>query len=135
MSQRYPFDDNGNVPPGFHDMSLAEIEAAFTWNQYRRELFQRWRDSLRHLTLAGVPDVFLAGSFFSDLPRPGDVDGYVVVPPDVVIEKALVTYLKEIHGFDLKIDFGEGRFWSGFFSLDRVERERGIVRLNFGGGP
>ncbi len=62
------------LPEGIHQATLAEIEADYTFNVRRRELFSGLKSALSALAHAKVRYVYLDGSFLSDKPIPGDYD-------------------------------------------------------------
>ncbi|QLG87662.1 hypothetical protein HQ393_05000 [Chitinibacter bivalviorum] len=71
-----PLDERGLLPAGIHTASLEAVAHAFCSGQYRELL---WQDLIRflrdHFIAANLhPPLYLAGSFFSDKPNPGDIE-------------------------------------------------------------
>lgn len=69
------FDDNGNLPPGIHRASLAEIEARFGKSaEIRRAQMQSlyWLAGLAKR--AGAERLIVNGSFVTGVIEPNDVD-------------------------------------------------------------
>lgn len=62
------------LPPGVHQASLFDVEAAFATNAWRRNLFDGLVDAAGRLRLAGCPTIYLDGSFVTGKPRPKDFD-------------------------------------------------------------
>ncbi|HUE75123.1 MAG TPA: hypothetical protein VMP01_29915 [Pirellulaceae bacterium] len=80
-----PFTDDGFLPPGVHTATLAEFEERFvnsTSSERRRELFERLREVIAdaHRT-PWVRHVYVAGSFVTAKPHPGDFDCLLVLDP------------------------------------------------------
>lgn len=72
-------DDNGNLPPGRHEASVEEVQAAlvdpFEASHSRRAIFDWWselRDALAEL--GAYQAHWLAGSFVTDKLQPNDLD-------------------------------------------------------------
>lgn len=62
------------LPPGIHDADLAEISAAFAYNQRRRDLLLGFELAAAALSQAGCSKVYLDGSFVTAKPIPRDYD-------------------------------------------------------------
>jgi hypothetical protein len=65
----------GNLPPGVHQSSWAELEAAFGITPWRRELLSGLRAALESLRAAGCRRAYVDGSFVTAKEVPGDFDG------------------------------------------------------------
>ena len=65
----------GELPPGVHAATLAEVETVFATTPRRRLLFEGLRQALENLARAGVRRVFIDGSFVTTKANPNDVDG------------------------------------------------------------
>ncbi len=80
---------SGLLPPGDHECSLAEVEAAFVYNERRREL---WRQLLSYLgelrSFDRITAIYLDGSFVTDKADPSDID--LVVKFDSIIAWVLL---------------------------------------------
>ncbi len=62
------------LPPGLHEASLDEIEAAFATDPHRRCLWDGFRRGCEELRHAGCRVVYLDGSYATEKPIPGDFD-------------------------------------------------------------
>ncbi|MFN8637016.1 MAG: hypothetical protein U0893_24475 [Chloroflexota bacterium] len=68
------FQSSGELPPGIHQATWAEVSARFGWNEHRRLLLDGLRrgiDALRH---AGCATVYIDGSFVTTKDMPNDFD-------------------------------------------------------------
>jgi hypothetical protein len=65
----------GELPPGIHTATLAEVEAVFVTTPRRRRLFEGLRRALQNLHAAGVSRILIDGSFVTTKADPNDVDG------------------------------------------------------------
>jgi hypothetical protein len=65
----------GELPPGMHLATLAEVEAVFVTTPRRRRLFEGLRLAIQNLHAAGVRRVFIDGSFVTTKADPNDIDG------------------------------------------------------------
>jgi hypothetical protein len=78
--------DDGFLPEGVHDCTLAEVQARF--GQFQRtdrrcHLFERLEVFLSHAKATGlVTAVILDGSFVTDKDAPSDIDLILVLRPD-----------------------------------------------------
>lgn len=64
----------GALPPGDHRATLEEIGNRFGFT-VRRWLLKGLRAAVRAFWVAGIEQIFIDGSFCTDKPDPGDVDG------------------------------------------------------------
>lgn len=77
-----PLDHRGLLPQGIHSATMDEIEGAFSTNYVRAQRL----DSFRRFLLAemapcgGGLDLFIAGSYVTDKPDPGDIDCTIEIP-------------------------------------------------------
>ena len=69
-----PFDHNGNLPPGEHQTTWAELEQRYAITQHRRLLLEGFRAAIETLKIAGCTQVWLDGSFITSKTVPGDFD-------------------------------------------------------------
>jgi hypothetical protein len=104
---------NGELPPGVHIVSLAEVETAFGQTNHRRQLLMKGlKGALLLFKTANVSKVFVDGSFTTDKDEPNDIDG-----------------CWSFTGVDeQKLD---PRFWD-FESIDDFERKRQDIKNEFG---
>ncbi len=138
------FDDSGNLPPGAHCVSFAEIEGHLAWNEHRRALLGGLRRAKTDLSAAGVRWLVLAGSFVSSRWTPRDVDGFWVcdasvergkVDPVLLDELSPRTPMRRKYGVDFLIcwtgmDSREGQGLLRFFGRDREGNARGVLLID-----
>ena len=60
------FDNNGNLPPGVHNMEWGPFVARFGGNSHRKRLIAGLLEGLRSLRRAGCQRVYIDGSFVTD---------------------------------------------------------------------
>ena len=77
----------GALPPGDHRATLEEIGGRFGFTPRRRWLLKGLRAAVSAFWTAGIEDIFIDGSFCTEKPDPGDVDGYWVEPDDGVYDR------------------------------------------------
>src|SRR5687767_7269401 len=138
----------GNLPPGIHQASWRELEAAFGWNPHRVRLLAGLLEALRALRLAGCQRVYVNGSFVTAKDVPGDFDGcwdpHGVDP--TLLEPTLLGFSnrraaqKAKYGGELfiatTIASTAGVTFLEFFQQDKVTGDRkGIVSIDLGGLP
>jgi hypothetical protein len=135
---------SGQLPPGEHEASWAEITDRFGWNQRRRVLLDGLSDALAALASAGCSKVWLNGSFVTAKDEPRDFDG--VWDPTRVDRLLLAQLAPEIldltnHRAAQKLRFrGElfpnvvegasGKSFEQFFQTDRDGNAKGIVVID-----
>lgn len=68
------FDTTGNLPPGIHAATWADVLRRLGTSARRQDLLRRLRPALAVLHDAGCACVYLAGSFVSAKAAPGDID-------------------------------------------------------------
>jgi hypothetical protein len=69
------FDENGNLPPGVHRVTLEDIRERLAWNPRRTALFEGLSGALANLKEAGCRRVWVNGSYVTSKAEPNDVDG------------------------------------------------------------
>ncbi|EMS79191.1 DUF6932 family protein [Desulfotignum phosphitoxidans] len=81
------FDENGNLPPGFHDWSLSEIKENlvknFSSDSNRGKLFSgycRLRDEMISIDLQF--EHWIDGSFCTQKIKPNDIDMLSIIPAE-----------------------------------------------------
>ena len=62
------------LPPGVHEASPDEVEAAFAAAPHRKHLYDGFRRGCEALRAAGCRSVYLDGSYVTEKPIPGDFD-------------------------------------------------------------
>lgn len=64
------------LPPGVHDATMEEAESRFATSDYRKRVFEGFKNGVTALRKAGCRRIFLDGSFVTEKPIPGDFDAY-----------------------------------------------------------
>lgn len=136
------------LPPGVHQASLDEVEAAFATNAWRRELFKGLVDASGRLRMAGCPTVFLDGSYVTGKPRPGDfdacwdpsgVDGSKLDPVFLEFENGRAAQKAAFKGefFPSSMICADvGQAFVEFFQLDRFTgKKKGIISISLSADP
>ena len=83
------FDDDGLLPPGDYELTLAELKSSLllvgptpalpSWDAgWRGKLVDNLAVVVDQLVRVGVTDIFVDGSFVEDKVHPNDIDGYFV---------------------------------------------------------
>ena len=136
------------LPPGVHQASLDEVEAAFATNAWRRKLFGGLVDASERLRIAGCPTVFLDGSYVTGKPRPGDFDA-CWDPSGVDRSKLDPVFLEFGNGRAAQKAAFKGEFFPSsmispdvgqafveFFQLDRFTgNKKGIISISLSADP
>lgn len=68
------FNGDGNLPPGIHEATLAEVEEKFAYNIKRRLLFNHLLELIGDLRNIDCKAIYLDGSFTTEKILPGDMD-------------------------------------------------------------
>lgn len=68
------FETNGNLPAGTHDATWQEVEDILAFNERRQHLLVGLKQVCEILKLSGCCRIYIAGSFASSKPYPGDFD-------------------------------------------------------------
>jgi hypothetical protein len=142
-----PLDQNGFLPVGMHDCTLAEIKARFGTFQHsdrRLRLFEKLEVFLSEAAKTGlVVSVVVDGSFVTAKPEPNDIDLIVTVPAghsfaaDLSPSEYAVLSKRRVHkrhGFDVLVVWDNSEeYWRyvRFFQQIRFEpgRAKGILRV------
>jgi hypothetical protein len=78
-----PLDNRGLLPDGIHSGTWQQIEQAFSTDARREQLIANAKNfSLGVLSLLNPSPLYLAGSTFSDLPRPNDIEATIKCDPN-----------------------------------------------------
>jgi hypothetical protein len=142
--------ETGALPPGDHLAALDEVEARFGFTSRRRWLLQGLRAAVQAFWAAEISEIYIDGSFCTEKPDPGDVDGYWVEPDPEVYERIApywidfemmrVPALKQ-RKWKMWVDHGveffvhpvmlaaAGLDFPAFFRKDREGRPRGLIRV------
>lgn len=108
------FDDQGDLPPGIHRATLAEISACFSTDSPQRQTATATLRHLHHLVQAtGKLDHFLIfGSYVTAKPAPNDIDIFLIMAEDFEIDdytgetRAVFSHEQAQH------HFGASIFWA-----------------------
>lgn len=141
--------ETGALPPGDHPAALPEIATCLGFTPRRRWLLEGLRTAMNAFWTAGIREVYIDGSFCTEKPDPGDIDGYWVEPdPEVYdridpywidFELVFVPLLKKQknkmwaeHGVEFYIppatQARPDEDFPSFFRHDRDGRPRGVIR-------
>ena len=77
----------GALPPGNHQATLDQIAERLGFTPRRRWLLEGLSAAVKAFWAAGIQEIYLDGSFCTEKPDPGDVDGYWVEPDDGVYNR------------------------------------------------
>ena len=142
--------DTGGVPPGDHRATLEEIAQCLGFTPRRRWLLRGLRTAVEAFWAAGIDEIYIDGSFCTEKPDPGDIDGYWIEPAPDVYERIDPYWID----FDVvlapHVQKWKWRMWADhgveffihpamqatpelgfpeFFRQDRDGRPRGIVKV------
>ena len=129
-----PFDDVGNLPPGIHPCSVAELIARFGSGSEEREAeigeLVQFIEAARR---AGVRRLLVNGSFVTGKLAPNDVDvvflpgpGYPRAGPRLDDEELVWPFLQLI----VAADDADFEAWATRqFATDRKRRPKGVVEV------
>ena len=136
---------SGNLPPGVHESSWAELEAAFGSTQWRQHLLSGLRAALEALRVAGCRRVYVDGSFVTAKEVPGDFDGcweaedvdYEALDPVLLDFRDRRAAQKAKFGGEMFVaSWGadpEGTRFLDFFQIDKNTGDaKGIVAIDLG---
>lgn len=142
------FQDDGNLPPGIHKASWAEVEERFGTDAHRKRLLQGFRAMVMKLAASGCKRVFLDGSFAGSKAIPSDFDALWDML-GVDLNKLRITeplfwsltnrraaqkakYLGEMFPADF-IEGSSGKTFLEFFQVDKqTGLAKGIVEIDLG---
>ncbi|MCF6323874.1 MAG: hypothetical protein L3J89_06055 [Gammaproteobacteria bacterium] len=134
---------NGELPPGEHQASLAEVEAMYGSSTDRRKLLMRGlREAASNFEMSGVRTLWIDGSFITDKEAPNDIDGCWEYTSAVDTEKLDRVFLgsraemKLKYGLDFFIanivEAGSGLPFPKFFQVNRDGDPKGIIVVKLG---
>ena len=82
------FDANtGALPPGNYQATLDQIVKRLGFTPRRRWLLKGLCAAVEGFWAAGIEEIYIGGSFCTEKPDPGDVDGYWVEPDEGVYDR------------------------------------------------
>lgn len=141
----------GLLPPGVHQATIAEFQAAFgTSSAVRIELFEKFEKFIAFARTLGFCRAFLAdGSYTTNKVSPGDIDGVLVLDRAGLAQLLLHAqgarlmdhaWVKATYSIDLFFSDDAGSHMVDFFqgirpheALDRglpPNHKKGIVRID-----
>ena len=132
----------GELPPGIHAATLDEVEAIFAKSPKRKTLFEGLRRALENLKTAGVPRVYIDGSFVTSKAEPNDVDGCWELE-NIDLDRLDPVFLdfsyhrqtmKEKYSVEFFVadwvEAGSGLTFLEFFQLNRYDEPKGILTID-----
>ena len=146
-----PFDPEAcALPPGDHQATLEEIRKRFGFTPRRRWLLKGLHAAVKAFWNAGIEEIYIDGSFCTEKPDPGDVDGYWVEPNLEVYDRVDPYWIDFTPIFVPTAGKWRWRMWSDygveffihpamqatadegfpvFLRHDRAGRPRGVIRV------
>jgi Family of unknown function (DUF6932) len=146
-----PFDpETGALPPGDHQATLEEIARRLIFTPRRRWLLTGLRAAIEAFWAAGIEEIYIDGSFCTEKPDPGDIDGYWVEPDAEVYERIDPYWIDFTPVLAQPVRKWKWRMWSdhgveffihpamqataeesfpAFFRHDREGRTRGVIQV------
>lgn len=143
---------SGELPPGIHMATIAEVESAFGQsNDRRRLLLKGLKEAIAVFKLANVSKIFVDGSFTSDKEEPNDIDGCWSVEgvDEQLLDQRFWDFetpaefeknrkeIKNEYGIDFFIaeiiEGGSGKPFPEFFQTNRDGDPKGIIQINLNG--
>jgi hypothetical protein len=132
------FDSNGNLPPGIHAATLAQIRQRYANTPLRKYLFSGLVNLAKSLKASGCRTLYVDGSYITNKTEPGDLDAvWEYEGVDNTIDPLLrkgwdLKAIKRKYGGDvfcrmpdlLDVDHVE------FFQTDRMGQSKGIIKID-----
>jgi hypothetical protein len=139
--------EDGVLPEGIHDCTIAEVELAF--RQFRKtdqrpRLTERLKTYLNDARLAGTASaVIIDGSYVTKKPKPSDIDLILVLRPGVDLTRELLPQeynvqssrrAMTLYGFDVRAAVDDSDAFHGWLAYfggirrDDPEQETGRAR-------
>ena len=140
----------GALRPGNHPATLEQIRKRLGFTERRRWLLKGLRCAADAFWAAGIREIYIDGSFCTEKPDPGDIDGYWVEPDEGVYDRIdpywidfelfLVPHVKKLkwrmwadHGVEFFIHPAmlaePGIGFPEFFRKDRDGQPRGVIQV------
>jgi hypothetical protein len=140
------FTNEGVLPPGVHRATLRETREKLGFSRRRRDLISGLERALRMMNHCGVERVYIDGSFVTEKPRPGDIDGCYDVERSTELQAMCPIWpptpanrglSKAQFGVELfpadTIEGGSGQPFLRFFQSDRQGGPKGVVLIELAG--
>jgi len=136
--------------PGVHKLSFDQIEELLGFTRWRLELIENLKDIAEILVSAGVRELYIDGSFCSDEPVPGDIDGFWVLDdqvragelPSLIMDRKAKFNPKSIkvksdlwHAYKIELfahpedEAAPGEPFPVFFAKDRNGEPKGYIQV------
>lgn len=153
------FNEHGYLEPGFHDLNINEIRDKFvdrfSNSTTRKDILDGYINYLSDLGSCGVmqAELWIDGSFSTAKENPNDIDMVLVIDKDVLDnipedkhdtisvlmdpKQARIKYKCDAYLL-VKVDTNHSdygsyinmrSYWRGWFSFDRKEIPKGIIRM------
>jgi hypothetical protein len=123
------FNDNGNLPPGIHILTLRETQALLVFNERRQELFSGFRRACLPLQQAGCQKIYIGGSFATNKEFPGDFDAcWDTANVDFKILKDIEPVLLDLNN---NCAAQKAKFGGELFPADKPTALTGVTHLDF----
>lgn len=128
------FTPEGQLPQGIHWATWAEIQARFGTTGHRRGLLRGLRRAIENLKAAGVPVLYLDGSFVTSKKIPGDfdacweplgVDGTLLDPVLLTFANKRAAQKAKYGGELFPADLPADRAGSTFLSFFQTDKDTG----------
>jgi hypothetical protein len=140
----------GGLPPGDHKATLEEIAERLGFTPRRGWLVKGLRTAVEAFWLAGIEDIYIDGSFCTEKPDPGDIDGYRIEPDSEVYERINPYWIDFARVLAAHVRKWKWRMWVDhgveffihpamqatpilgfpeFFRQDRDGHPRGVIRV------
>jgi hypothetical protein len=135
-----PFDDKGNLPPGVHIATLAEIEGRFVTNLGRKRLFNALKKVVKIFEKCNCQEIYLNGSFITIADEPNDYD-ICWEPTGISPTAELKVILEDLEAAKMKylgdifVRFPVPPFYFDHvieWQKDRNGNAKGIIRIELG---
>lgn len=129
-----PFDDVGNLPPGIHSCSVAELVERFGNGSEEREAeISELVEFIEAANASGVRRLLVNGSFVTGKLAPNDVDVVILPGPDYPRQGRALDSDELVWPF-LQIivaaDDADFEAWATRqFATDRKNRPKGVVEV------
>lgn len=140
------FTSEGVLPPGIHEATLEELREKLGFSRRRRDLIGGLERALRMMSYCGIERVYIDGSFVTDKPRPGDIDGCYDVEQKTDLEAMWPIWFptpanrelsKAQFGVELfpadTVEGGSGQPFLNFFQSDKRGDPKGVVLIELTG--
>lgn len=137
-----PFQEDGSLPSGIHQVSAQEFRKRFGRGPRRAELIAGLDAAILALRRAGCRTLYVNGSFTTANPKPGDYDGCwdgVGVDEDLLDPVFLdhsdgraaqkCKYRGELFAAQWVANY-RGLTYLQFFQLNRLNQPKGIIALD-----